>query len=116
LFPEATTIARMFAAVWRRLSGTGAMEVALRLDPALGSAHPYEREHMGRRVCDEALATLLQGALLEQGATPEHTLGEAALVLRMGDERVAPVALVRLLGTDVAAGRAAFDGWASRFE
>lgn len=112
LFPEATTLGAIFAATWRGLEGGRAVPIVLRLHPGLANMPSHEAEPMALRMCHEVLATLLQGALLERGATIEDTLG-APLALRLGQERVVPAELFGLLATDGAAARAAFEYWAA---
>jgi Zn-dependent protease with chaperone function len=116
LFPEATSLGAMFAAVWRELDRGSMAQVALRLDPGLGQMPRDDGERAATRLCGELLATLMQGALLERGAVMQDSLGEEDLVLRAGEERVAPGELLRLLATDGKAGRAAFESWAARLE
>ena len=114
LFPNATTMTQMFSAVWRRLDDGGMADVAERLAPGLLS---LPREEAARRIhliCLDALATVLQGALLECGANVEESFGESSLVLRFGDERVDVMAEVRLLAKDPDAGRSAVNRWAER--
>ncbi len=114
LLPTATTLGRMFAEVWRRLEAGGALELAQRLEPGLDRWPAREVWGRAMRVCQELLAVLLQGALLEQGAIAEDSLGEATLVLRLEDERINTLELLHLLATDATAGRVVLNRWAER--
>lgn len=116
LFPAATTLGAMFAAAWRGLEAGKMVDVAVKLDPAIGRMPRAQAQRAVTRLCGELLATLLQGALLERGASMEDSLGEPSLVLRLGDERVVPEDVLRLLATDLQAGRAEMNRWAQRLE
>jgi len=113
LFPDATTLGAIFVATWRGLESGKTVPIVLRLHPGLAHMEPHEADRTALGLCQEVLLTLLQGALLERGATIEDTLG-APLALRLGEDRVVPAELLALLATDGAAARAAFDYWARR--
>lgn len=116
LFPNAKTLGRMFAAVWQQLDAGGAMAIASKLEPNIERLNPADAQRYVFNVCASALVSLLQGALFERGATVEDSIGEAMLILRLGDERVDAGAAIRLLGTDNAAARQLLYRWAEQFE
>jgi len=64
------------------------VDVAARLAPGLLSLPREEAAQRLYLICLDALATVLQGALLERGAKVEESFGESSLVLRFGDERI----------------------------
>jgi Zn-dependent protease with chaperone function len=116
LFPRAATLGAMFAEVWRGLEAGRVGELAVRVSPALLHVSQSEGERVALRECADLLTTLLQGALLERGATIEDSLGEAGLVMRLGSERVSATEELQRLARDEAGGRAALEGWARRLE
>jgi Zn-dependent protease with chaperone function len=116
LFPSAATFGAMFAAVWRGLEGGKMADIALRMDPGLARMPRYQAERAATRLYGELIATLLQGALLERGAFFEDSVGEPALVLRLGDERVVPAEILQRLAVDGHAGRLELESWAKRLE
>ena len=114
LFPEATTLGQVFAAVWRRLEAGGAVDVVLRLEPALARMPHQDARARAAGICRHVLGTLLQGALLEAGAVAEDSFGEATLILRLGEQRINALEALELLATDATAGRVHFEAWAER--
>jgi Zn-dependent protease with chaperone function len=93
LYPDAATLPAMFVAVVRAFERGEMHAVAERLEPNLGQAPEQARAAIGPAIAVGALGTLFQGALLAEGGTVESVLGEPALVIRMGDERVAAAEL-----------------------
>jgi hypothetical protein len=116
LFPDATTVTAIFSATWSKLDDGGMAEVASRLAPGLLSLPRQEAAERIYLICLDALATLLQGALLEHGASVEESFGESSLQLRFDDERVDVMAEVLLLAKDPDAGRKAVNRWAERLK
>jgi Zn-dependent protease with chaperone function len=116
LFPTATTLGSMFSAVWHRLDSGAGGEILMQLEPTLAQMPPAHAQRWAVLLSNEVLGTLLQGALIGRGASVEDSLGEPALILQLGEERVDTSALLRLLATDAATGRAAFTKWAERLE
>ncbi len=114
LLPEATTLSSMFVAVWRRLQRAPDRELVLLVAPSLHDLPPREFHPHAQQVCLQVLETLLQGALLERGAQAQESLGEAALILQLGDERIDTNELLRSFTTDPSAGTAGFNRWAEQ--
>jgi Zn-dependent protease with chaperone function len=114
LFPHATTIGAMFVATWEGLEAGRLPELAIRLDPSLGQLHPMEAEPLAKRLALEVLTALMQGALLERGASAEASLGERSLVFRWGEERICPSELMIDLTTGSDESRATLGRWAAR--
>jgi Zn-dependent protease with chaperone function len=115
-FPGATTLGGMFAAVSRRVAEGKTLDLAAHLEPAVRGLPEAHAEGVALEVCSVALGTLMQGALLERGAVVEESLGSPSLVLRLDDERIDPLEMLRLLATNPEAGRAALGSWAERLE
>ena len=115
-FPGATTFGAMFAALWRHLGSGNMLGVAAHLEPSLGGLPPGEAERAAFDVCSMALGTLMQGALLDRGATVEDSLGSASLVFRLGEERIDALETLRFFAKNPDEGRTALNGWAARFE
>jgi Zn-dependent protease with chaperone function len=114
LLPNATTLGEMFTQVWQRLNTGNGVTLLLRLEPALQGLPQAEGEQVAFQIGNQLLGTLLQGALIERGAFAEDSLGEPALILRLGDERVDANEILGLLTSDLNAGRAALEKWAAR--
>jgi heat shock protein HtpX len=114
--PTATTVGGMFAALSRHLTAGGAIDVAAHLEPAVRGLSSDQVDWAALEICADALGTLLQGALLERGATIEDSLGSAALVLRLGDERIDTLEAVRLFASGTDTGRSALHAWADRLD
>jgi hypothetical protein len=106
----------MFAALSRRLTAGDAINIAAYLEPAVRGLAQEQVEPAAVAICCSALGTLLQGALLEQGATVEDSLGSAALVFRLGNERIETLEAVQLFASGTDAGRSALHNWAERLE
>jgi len=115
-FPTATTLGGMFAAVFRHVAGGNSVDFAARLAPAVRGLHPDAVQPAALEVCCHVLGTLLQGALLERGATVEDSLGSPSIVLRLGDERVDTLETLRRFAKNADGGRAALEQWVERLE
>ena len=61
------------------------VDVAARLAPGVLSPPREDAAQRTYLICLDALATVLQGALLECGASVEESFGESSLALRFGD-------------------------------
>ena len=116
LFPSASTMGALFASVWRSLEADKMVAMVLRLNPGIGRMPRNEANRAALRMCIELLGTLFEAALLERGATIEELVGEPSVVLKLGDERVAPGALLGRLRSDPPAARQALGAWAQRLE
>lgn len=116
LLPNVTTLAGMFAAVWRRLDAGTGLELIKHLEPRLGHLPRRQAEQATFAIGCELVEVLWQGALLERGATAEDSLGEPGLVFRLGEERIATIETIRELVTNNQAAAAILHQWANRFE
>lgn len=116
-FPSASNLGAMYAMAFRHFSSGKDAELAQLLEPAHSlDLSPEHAAHVATLVSCHALGTLLQGALLEAGATVEDSVGSATLTLRFEGERIDVLAMFRIFGTDRAAGLASLSRWADRFE
>jgi hypothetical protein len=114
IFPRATTVRALYGEVWRGLAAGKMRDISMILHPALGSLPEQEAERAALQVCNRVLVTLLQVALLEEEAAVEESLGEQALVFRLGEERVSPGEIALRFLRDPREGYAEFERWALR--
>jgi hypothetical protein len=105
----------MFAAVWRQLD-SGDVSLALLLESRLAQLPPGEARRVTSSIFSDLLGTLLQGALLERGATVLPSFGDASLTLELEQERYNATEALELLARDRETGRQRFEAWAKRFD
>jgi Zn-dependent protease with chaperone function len=114
LLPNAATLGSMFAAFWQRFDQGSIGDLVLQVAPAVRELPQAEAQQQAISVCLDMLGTLLQGALLEHGATVEDSLGEPTLTLRFGTDRISVADAIQRLVTDPPAARAKFEAWANQ--
>lgn len=114
LFPQATSIGAMFAAVWQTFDSGNLRPMAVHLNPSLEIMPPQEARTRAIGMCFDLLGTLLQGALLERGAHATASLGEPSLSLELDGQRFSSAEALSTLLKDPNKGRPQFSAWAAK--
>lgn len=114
-FPNVTTVTTMFRSVRLSLEKGGLERLVAHFEPGIAQVHPAHRGGVVLVMGGQLLGILFAGALLEQGASIETSLGEACLMYRFGEEAVGAVDLASKAMREDGA-RAGMAQWAERLE
>lgn len=112
LFPDATTLARMFDAFVRGLGAGRLLEMTMRIEPQLAEVPPQMRDAVTYEVGAALIVHLFSGALLEAGAEVEPSLGSSGWVYNYRGTRLELQVLADKCFTDPIA-RTTIERWAT---
>jgi Zn-dependent protease with chaperone function len=114
LFPDATTLAAMFAAVVGAFEGGRVAEVVTRAAPNVERVLAHERPMLITRIGGSLVGTLFLGALLERGATLDDSLGAPCLLARAEDGELVPAEKIAVDAMRDDGARALLGQWATK--